>query len=57
MFRYRTYSGRCNNLNNPEQGAAGSVQLRLLPPEYDDIKTCSPRAKGVSGKDLPNPRY
>ena len=57
MLRYRSYSGRCNNLDKPEQGAAKSVQQRFLPAEYDDTTSHSPRAKGVSGSALPNPRY
>ena len=57
MLRYRSYSGRCNNLDKPEQGAANSVQQRLLPAEYDDTTSHSPRAREVSGSALPNPRY
>ena len=57
LFRYRSYSGRCNNLVSSEQGAARSVQQRILPPDYDNSATSSPRTRGVSGANLPNPRY
>ena len=33
--RYRTISGRCNNLANPEWGSTGSTFRRFLPPAYE----------------------
>ena len=33
---YRTYSGYCNNLANPNFGKSVTPQHRLLPAQYDD---------------------
>ena len=33
--RYRSISGACNNLENPEWGTAGRQMVRLLPPDYE----------------------
>ena len=33
---YRTSDGTCNNLANPNQGAAGTAFRRILPPYYED---------------------
>ncbi|XP_063223065.1 uncharacterized protein LOC134531301 [Bacillus rossius redtenbacheri] len=34
--KYRAYSGRCNNVQSPHWGAAGTRYVRLLPAEYGD---------------------
>ena len=53
--KYRSYTGHCNNLNNPQWGASNTPHRRLVPSEYDDgIST--PRSKSVRGSLLPNPR-
>ena len=36
MCRYRTITGRCNNLARPLQGAALTGLARLLPAQYSD---------------------
>ncbi|XP_054167499.1 peroxidasin homolog pxn-1-like [Oppia nitens] len=52
---FRSISGWCNNVNNPEFGKSMRVFDRLLPPAYEDgIKAMRKRAK--SGKPLPSPR-
>ena len=33
--RYRSISGACNNLENPEWGTAGRQLVRILPPDYE----------------------
>eukprot|EP00092_Neocalanus_flemingeri_P035162 GFUD01038265.1.p1 GENE.GFUD01038265.1~~GFUD01038265.1.p1 ORF type:complete len:1101 (-),score=192.91 GFUD01038265.1:78-3197(-) len=53
--RYRTFSGRCNNLQSPNYGKSTTIQRRLLSPEYDD-GISSPRLRSVEGFPLPNPR-
>jgi len=53
--KYRTYSGRCNNLANPSWGESNAPHRRLLPPEYDDAIS-RPRQRSVRGSKLPNPR-
>ncbi|QQP53020.1 Uncharacterized protein FKW44_005343, partial [Caligus rogercresseyi] len=53
--RYRTLSGRCNNLHNPEWGSAGSTLTRLLPDAYNDRRSI-PRG-GRHPSSLPNPRW
>ena len=32
--RYRSHSGRCNNLRSPEEGASNTAQRRILPSLY-----------------------
>ncbi|XP_046343574.2 thyroid peroxidase-like [Haliotis rufescens] len=52
---YRTPDGSCNNLNNPQWGAAGAQLSRVLPSVYaDGIGT--PRTLATSGSTLPHPR-
>jgi peroxidase len=53
--RFRSYSGWCNNENNPDWGTAMSVHRRLLPSEYDD-RISKPRTTSVRGSKLPSPR-
>ena len=53
--KYRTYNGRCNNLENPEFGVSNSLLRRLLPAEYND-GISEPRIKGRLGHLLPSPR-
>ncbi|XP_037074559.1 eosinophil peroxidase-like [Pollicipes pollicipes] len=52
---YRTYSGYCNNLNNPNYGKSVMPQSRLLPAKYDD-GVSRPRERSVTGQSLPSPR-
>ena len=35
-YKYRTFNGWCNNLNNPQYGKSLSPLLRFLPAQYDD---------------------
>ncbi|XP_050717819.1 peroxidase-like isoform X2 [Eriocheir sinensis] len=51
---YRTFSGRCNNLQHPDFGAAGQDFIRFLPPAYDAPALF--RTQSVRGGLLPNPR-
>ncbi|CAG2116540.1 unnamed protein product, partial [Medioppia subpectinata] len=52
---FRSISGFCNNINNPEFGKSMRVFDRILPPVYEDgIK--GQRRRGKSGKSLPSPR-
>jgi hypothetical protein len=52
---FRTITGWCNNVINPELGKSMRIFDRVLPPVYEDgIK--APRRKGKSGKSLPSPR-
>ncbi|CAI4228303.1 unnamed protein product [Auanema sp. JU1783] len=51
---YRSFSGFCNNLKNPEQGMAFQPLLHVLPAEFQ--KFDSPRFLSVSGRPLPSPR-
>jgi len=53
--RYRSFSGRCNNLLSPNKGMAGTLFHRLLPAEYQD-GISSPRSSTSRGSPLPNPR-
>lgn len=56
-YPYRSFSGRCNNLNtNKNFGKHSSIFRRLLLAEYDD-GISYPRIKGVNGGILPNPRH
>lgn len=52
---YRSYSGHCNNLRNPNLGKSLTTFARLLPPAYDD-GVSKPRSVSVTGAPLPNPR-
>jgi len=52
--RYRTYSGRCNCLSSPDQGAAVQPLRRLLPSNYRD-RVSAPRG-AATGEDLPSAR-
>lgn len=52
---FRTLSGRCNNLRNPNWGKSLTTFSRLLPAQYED-GISAPRITGVSGAPLPNPR-
>ena len=40
-YKYRTFNGWCNNLNNPQYGKSVSPLLRFLPAQYDDGKDTS----------------
>uniref|UniRef100_T1JD39 Chorion peroxidase n=1 Tax=Strigamia maritima TaxID=126957 RepID=T1JD39_STRMM len=53
-YRYRTYSGLCNNLKQPQWGAALTTVRHLIPPVYPDGIEL-PRV-GRDGFPLPNPR-
>lgn len=46
---YRTFSGRCNNLRNPNLSASLTTFARLLPPAYDD-GVSKPRSLSVTGQ-------
>lgn len=52
---YRTLSGHCNNLRNPNLGKSLTTFARLLPPVYED-GVSKPRSTSVTGVPLPNPR-
>ncbi|CAK9833301.1 pxdn [Anthophora retusa] len=52
---YRTLSGHCNNLRNPNLGKSLTTFARLLPPVYED-GVSKPRSTSVTGVTLPNPR-
>lgn len=52
---FRTLSGHCNNLRNPELGKSLTTFARLLPPVYED-GVSKPRISSVTGIPLPNPR-
>ncbi|XP_076059545.1 peroxidase homolog [Oratosquilla oratoria] len=52
--RYRTFDGRCNNLENPTWGSAFTAFKRRLPPVYSDGIE-APR-HGREGYELPSPR-
>lgn len=52
---YRTLSGHCNNLRNPNLGKSLTTFARLLPPVYED-GVSKPRISSVTGSPLPNPR-
>ncbi|KAK2581110.1 hypothetical protein KPH14_007930 [Odynerus spinipes] len=52
---YRTLTGHCNNLRNPNLGQSLTTFARLLPPIYED-GVSKPRTRSVTGAPLPNPR-
>lgn len=52
---FRSLSGRCNNLRNPNWGKSLTTFSRLLPAQYED-GISAPRITGVTGTPLPNPR-
>lgn len=53
---FRTLTGHCNNLANPELGKSLTTFARLLPPAYED-GISRPRVSSViPGVSLPNPR-
>lgn len=52
---FRSMTGHCNNLRNPEAGKSLTVFARLLPPVYED-GVSRPRQTSVTGAPLPNPR-
>ena len=52
---FRSITGWCNNINNPEFGKSMRIFDRILPPVYGDgVK--SPRKRSKTGKTLPSPR-
>ncbi|XP_042900763.1 uncharacterized protein [Parasteatoda tepidariorum] len=52
---FRSASGWCNNIQNPQWGKSLVTFQRLLPPRYHD-GISAPRSVGASGRDLPSPR-
>ncbi|XP_041978546.1 peroxidasin homolog pxn-2 isoform X2 [Aricia agestis] len=52
---FRTYTGYCNNLRNPNLGKSLTTFARLLPPVYED-GVSRPRINSVTGTPLPTPR-
>lgn len=53
--KYRSYDGSCNNLQNPDWGAAGTALQRILPPKYTDGVN-APRTEDSRGRPLPSAR-
>ncbi|KAJ4441124.1 hypothetical protein ANN_10974 [Periplaneta americana] len=53
--QFRTITGRCNNVRNPNLGKSLSTFARLLPPSYED-SISRPRLNSVTGNPLPSPR-
>lgn len=53
--QFRSITGRCNNLRNPNLGKSISTFSRLLPPAYED-NVNRPRLNSVTGSPLPSPR-
>ncbi|XP_049950718.1 uncharacterized protein LOC126457994 [Schistocerca serialis cubense] len=54
-YPYRSITGRCNNLRNPNLGKSTSTFARLLPAAYENA-IARPRLSSVSGGPLPSPR-
>lgn len=52
---FRSLTGHCNNVRNPEWGKSLTTFARLLPPVYED-GVSRPRQTAVTGVPLPNPR-
>ncbi|OWR55548.1 putative oxidase/peroxidase [Danaus plexippus plexippus] len=52
---FRSYTGHCNNLRNPNLGKSLTTFARLLPPVYED-GVSRPRINSVTGTPLPSPR-
>ncbi|KAI8436026.1 hypothetical protein MSG28_004155 [Choristoneura fumiferana] len=52
---FRTYTGHCNNLRNPNLGKGLTTFARLLPPVYED-GVSRPRINSVTGTPLASPR-
>ncbi|XP_063361912.1 heme peroxidase 2 isoform X1 [Cydia amplana] len=52
---FRTYTGHCNNLRNPNLGKSLTTFARLLPPVYED-GVSRPRINSVTGTPLVSPR-
>lgn len=52
---FRSYTGYCNNLRNPNLGKSLTTFARLLPPVYED-GVSRPRINSVTGTPLPSPR-
>lgn len=52
--RYRSFSGHCNNVEQPELGAANGAFARSLAPRYAD-GVSAPR-RSITGAELPSPR-
>ncbi|OTF72024.1 hypothetical protein BLA29_010639, partial [Euroglyphus maynei] len=55
MERFRTYTGHCNNLDNPSWGAANTAFVRYLPPVYSN-GVDGYRKSVMKGRKLPHPR-
>ena len=53
--KYRTFNGRCNNLQQPLYGSFETPHKRFLNPVYND-GFGTPRRKARSENNLPNPR-
>ncbi|XP_031782036.1 uncharacterized protein LOC100119054 [Nasonia vitripennis] len=53
---YRTFSGHCNNLRNPNLAKSLTTFARLLPPVYEDGVSKPRTSSLVTGLPLPNPR-
>ena len=54
-YKYQSFDGTCNNLQNPTYGSSNTPYTRFLTPSYADGVN-SPRSLSVSGSALPNPR-
>lgn len=52
---FSNFDGSCHNIDNPQYGSIETPFRRLLSAAYADGQN-SPRALGVSGEALPNPR-